>query len=383
VIVESINLSHGFARFVAGNRQLAMMHGEAIFHLEQALRIAIEPRVQQSVLGGLPTPLGTLAGATLRQWTVWIYVHAFPSWLLAGLAWSYLFRRKDFSLMRDLTVISGFLTVATYRIFPAAPPRFILAGAPYFLQDWTHRGLEASARTASVVGFNPFASFPSVHVLWALIPMVCLVRGCRRLWVWLVALLLPLTMVLTVMATGNHYVLDSAGSLLILAISYVVARALALCRPGIVRLFGGIPPREYTGPDLPAALALALACAGGLALTSRGPNVRTLVAVAILLMVVMAVIENHRSHERGGAPATAQERAARYHYMAGLLFVAGATAATRDPGMDARICSFMWLLASASTLAAHASDRRRVFPREWSRAPSEERRAVRPHFGCR
>jgi hypothetical protein len=165
VIVEGINLSHDFSSLAAASGRLAMVHGHWLFSLEQRLHVAVEPALQRRVLEGIPTPLGLLSGTLLRRWTIWIYTHAFPCWLFAALAWSYLFRRKDFSLLRDLTVISGFLAVATYRLFPAAPPRYILAGAPYFLQDWTHGGSAISATLVNVVGFNPFAAVPSVHVL--------------------------------------------------------------------------------------------------------------------------------------------------------------------------------------------------------------------------
>jgi hypothetical protein len=377
LLIKTMDLSSALSVFVPGTRNLAMLHGESVFDLEERLHIAIEPALQQRVLQGLQTPLGTLSGATLHAWAVWVYTHAFPTWLFAALIWSYLFKRKDFGVLRDLTIIAGFLVVLTYHFFPSAPPRFVLTGAPYNLQDWTHHGSAASATLASVAGFNPFAAFPSVHVLWALIPMVCLVYGCRHVWVWLAAALFPATMFLTVVVTGNHYVLDAAGSVGILALSNTLARGMAWFWRRLPLLLGVTPRRAYTGPDLPAALALALACAGGLAWVSHGTNVRALLALAVLLLVSLAVVQNHTQRESKAGIEGLRGRADLYHYLAGWLFIAGA-AALGEPIMVARLGAFLWLLAAACALAAHVGDRRRLFPRGWQQATVADRRAPSP-----
>src|SRR5205085_10146470 len=84
----------------------------------------------------------------------------------------------------------------------------VLAGSPEPVQDWTYGGTSVDPHVMQVLGFNPYAVFPSVHVLWALIPAWCLATGSRSRWVWLSALCLPVLMILTVICTGNHYVLD-------------------------------------------------------------------------------------------------------------------------------------------------------------------------------
>src|SRR5713101_5411827 len=60
MIVEGINLSHSFAALATANQHLATLHAYWIFNLEQRLHIAVEPLLQQRVLRGLQTPLGTL-----------------------------------------------------------------------------------------------------------------------------------------------------------------------------------------------------------------------------------------------------------------------------------------------------------------------------------
>src|SRR5439155_5156540 len=122
-------------------------------------------------------------------------------------------------------------------------------------------------------------AFPSVHLLWAIIPAICLASGSRRLWVWMAALCYPLVMVVTVISTGNHYLLDCVGSLVILAISYPLARGINSLRRRIWL------ERRQVKYELPAALGLCIGCAGILADVGAAGGARVLIALDILLLV--------------------------------------------------------------------------------------------------
>ena len=133
MVVQAINLYHAIAMGAPLDKGITMLHGQQVFALEQRLHIAVEPVLQPTLSSGIWTPLGVLPGAVLRSCAVWIYLNALPAWLLAALAWSYLYRPRHFVVLRDLTIISALLAVACYRFFPTAPPRFVLQGAPYHL----------------------------------------------------------------------------------------------------------------------------------------------------------------------------------------------------------------------------------------------------------
>src|SRR5919204_1601847 len=256
MVVQAINLYHAIAIGAPLDKGIAMLHGQQIFALEQRLHIAVEPVVQPILSSGIRTPLGALPGAVLRGCAVWIYLNALPAWLLAALAWCYLYRPRHFVVLRDLTIISALLSVACYRFFPTAPPRFVLHGAPYHVHDWTYGGTSINTGVVHAIGFNPYAAFPSVHLLWALIPALCLAGGRRHLWVWAAALCYPLVMIVTVISTGNHYVLDCVGSLAILAISYPLAHGINRVRRWMW------PEHRQVKYELPAALGLGIWCAG-------------------------------------------------------------------------------------------------------------------------
>src|ERR687885_386487 len=281
MVVQAINLYHAIAIGAPLDKGIAMLHGQQIFALEQRLHIAVEPVVQPILSAGIRTPLGVLPGTVLRDCAVWIYLNALPAWLLAALAWSYLYRPRHFVVLRDLTIISALLSVACYRFFPTAPPRFVLHGAPYHVQDWTYGGTSINTGVVHAIGFNPYAAFPSVHLLWALIPALCLAGGSRHLWVWAAALCYPLVMVVTVICSGNHYILDCVGSLVILAIGYLLARGLN----GVRRWMW--PEDRHVKNELPAALGLCIGCAGILAVVGPAEGARVLIALDILGLIAL------------------------------------------------------------------------------------------------
>jgi PAP2 superfamily len=356
MVVQAINLYHAIAMEAQADKGIAMLHGQQIFALEQRLHIAVEPVVQQILSVGIRTPLGVLPGAVLRGCAVWIYLNALPAWLLAALAWSYLYRPRHFVVLRDLTIISALLAVACYRFFPTAPPRFVLHGAPYHLQDWTYGGTSINSGVVQAIGFNQYAAFPSVHLLWALIPAICLAGGSRHRWVWAAALCFPLVMVVTVISSGNHYVLDCAGSLVIVAISYLLAWGINHVRRWMW------PEHRHVKYELPAALGLCIGCAGILADASAAGGARALIALDILVLIVIATRRSAYLWRGRRRLSRGRQRLVRWDYLGGLLLVAGSSAAAHDPDhlphSAVRVCALLWLLACMCALARH------VFPKQ-------------------
>jgi len=361
IIVRALNLYHVYAVRVPLNRELALAHGRQIVALEQRLHLAVEPLVQRRLTQGIWTPLGVLPGTMIRHGLVWLYLNAMPVWLFGALAWAYLYRPLHFARLRDLTIISATLAVACYWLFPAAPPRMVLAGGAGGtggLQDWAYGGATVDLGVMHVVGFNPFAAFPSVHFLWSLIPALCLAGGSRRVWVWLMALCYPLAMGITIIGTGNHYVLDCLGSVAVLALSAALAWAIDWARRRVPRLHTRV---RY---EMPAALSLCLICSGILASVGASGGLRHLLAVSIMLLIGLATLRSNylwyrrRRVEPGRQPVWATD------YLAGALFIAGATAAAHNPGQNASpligACALLWLLACLCALRRHMPAQRQA-----------------------
>jgi hypothetical protein len=161
-------------------------------------------------------------------------------------------------------------------------------------------------------------------------------------------------MVVTVICSGNHYILDCVGSLVILAIGYLLARGLN----GVRRWMW--PEDRHVKNELPAALGLCIGCAGILAVVGPAEGARVLIALDILVLIALATRRSAYLWRGRRRLCSGRQPLVRSDYLAGLLLMAGSSAAAHDAGHLAhsavRVCALLWLLACMSALARH------VFP---------------------
>jgi hypothetical protein len=160
------------------------------------------------------------------------YVH-FPL-TVAVLVWLYCRAPDHYRWARRAIIASSAAALVIYILVPVAPPRLMAGlkmvdtGRVYGQSVYGVPG----ARSLS----NQFASMPSLHVGWALLVSVVLISALRsrHRWLWI---LHPITTLLVVIVTANHYWVDcAAGAALVVA-------SLALTRPahlahGEARPFG-------------------------------------------------------------------------------------------------------------------------------------------------
>jgi membrane-associated phospholipid phosphatase len=79
---------------------------------------------------------------------------------------------------------------------------------------------------------NPYAAVPSMHVCFALMLAVPMVRLVRRRWAAVLWQLYPLLVTWVVVATGNHWWFDAATGAATAAVSYAAAAGVfARLRP--------------------------------------------------------------------------------------------------------------------------------------------------------
>lgn len=123
--------------------------------------------------------------------------------------------------------------LVTYVLFPEAPPwlaardgviggvhRLSAVGWSYLHVGYAHRALVGAQRDGS----NPVAAMPSLHVAFAFLAALMLARQLHSSRRWLL-MLYPAAMGLTLVYTGEHYVLDLvAGIGYALAVDAVVGR---------------------------------------------------------------------------------------------------------------------------------------------------------------
>ena len=86
-------------------------------------------------------------------------------------------------------------------------------------------GLDLSSDLLGAL-YNPFAAVPSLHFGYALIVgAVLFVIAERRAW-RVAGALYPAAMLLIIVATGNHFIVDAALGGLVVAVGWLAARAL-------------------------------------------------------------------------------------------------------------------------------------------------------------
>ena len=107
-----------------------------------------------------------------------------------------------------------------------APPRLLTnLGFVDTLVKYQLINVNTSSLPAAMV--NQFAAMPSFHMAWALLVGIATVRIAKTWWLKLAGILLPLLMLVTIVSTANHFILDAIAGSLIAALSYGFALLLA------------------------------------------------------------------------------------------------------------------------------------------------------------
>lgn len=140
---------------------------------------------------------------------------------LAILGWAY--RAHPEAYRRARTVLIGSTLVALYLFwaYPLAPPR--LAGLGFVDTIGTvHLWGGATWNSPGVVSVsNEYAAMPSLHVAWALWSAGVVVWLCRNRLIKLIACIYPVLTLLVVLATANHFVLDTVAALGVLLVTFL------------------------------------------------------------------------------------------------------------------------------------------------------------------
>lgn len=192
------------------DRTTAVRHASAIAEAEQSLGLFVEPAAY-AWAAGIPW---LLAAAGVAYLVLHVPV------LLGALAWVYLARPAAFPRLRTAFLAAQTLTLAGYLLVPTAPPRMLggLGFGDTLAELW---GAQAAAGAHWLQ--SPFAAMPSGHVVFALLAGGALALHARRV-AWRVAgALYPGFVAALTIVTANHFWLDAAGSVAVVAVAVPTA----------------------------------------------------------------------------------------------------------------------------------------------------------------
>lgn len=181
-----------------GSSQDAFAHSWSVVDLEKSAGIFVEPAIQAWALGhaGLVAALNTAYLALHLPVTVAFFV------------WLYRRRPSAYPIVRSMFIAANAIAAIVFVVFPAAPPR-LLRGAG--LVDTLQTVSDVDLHGGRLSGwFNPYAAVPSMHFGYALVVGVTIAVLVRsRIW-RAIGLVYPAFVLLMIVATGNHFVLDAA-----------------------------------------------------------------------------------------------------------------------------------------------------------------------------
>jgi hypothetical protein len=183
-----------------------------ILDLERSLGIAWEEPIQGLIVGS----------DVLVMLVNWVYIWGHWPVILGAATALFLYRRDRYYLLRNALFVSGGIGFLFFAFFPVAPPRLF---DPALVDTVTNES--SSYRALQPPGLtNQYAAFPSLHFGWNVVAGVVLFLAATHLVVRVFAVVGPLAMAFAVVATANHFVLDVAGGLVVVAIGLAAAIAL-------------------------------------------------------------------------------------------------------------------------------------------------------------
>lgn len=155
---------------------------------------------------------------------------------VAALVW--LFRRQPhrYPLWRNALAATTALALVGYAVYPLMPPRLLPAGYGFVDTLESVGGLWSFQSGPVAQVSNQYAAMPSLHAAWATWSALVLAPAARPGWRRALVVTYPLLTLFAIVVTANHFWLDAAGGLAVLAVGFVLARALTRAQAARRRL---------------------------------------------------------------------------------------------------------------------------------------------------
>ena len=198
---------------VAGREGEATAHAMRLVEMEQSLGVFREGALQDF----------TLSSAALTKAFNWVYAYGFFPPIYAIGLFLFFFQRDRYLLFRNAFLISGALGLVVFQLFPLAPPRLI--PWPYGLVDTLSEFSKVTYHTEGAF-VNEYAAMPSLHAGWNLLISIAFIGAFRHPGLKAVGFAMPVLMAISVVVTGNHFILDIVAGYFVAGIGLTAAVAL-------------------------------------------------------------------------------------------------------------------------------------------------------------
>ena len=217
-----------------GVAQLAVVLGA--FGAYEAARLAMEPNWAQAFTNAnrilsVEEVLGFAWEQSLQRAFLALpdVVHALNIFYFVGhflftaifFVWLYRRSRDGFRSFRDGFLVATAIAVVIHWLFPTAPPRLVGLEDTLLVLS----GIDIGSPSSSALS-NPVAAVPSLHAAYALGVGIGMIRYGRSHVVTLAGAIYPPLVVLTIVDTGNHFLLDAVAGIAVLALGFWLAHVV-------------------------------------------------------------------------------------------------------------------------------------------------------------
>jgi len=208
------------AYYIGGNllfespRAPAIENARHLVEFQGRLGLNVEPSIQHF--------FALVPGAL----SLFVFFYAGPHFVLTWgfLGWAYWKRFDSYAFVRNSFLLFTLSAFTFQWVFPLAPPRMV---PELGLGDWVTQTLPVNGETPWIKAIvNDVAALPSVHTGWSLLVALFVIRLTTSPWRWL-WLLYPTMIVLSILATANHFVWDVVAALAWLGATEILHEAAA------------------------------------------------------------------------------------------------------------------------------------------------------------
>ncbi len=156
---------------------------------------------------------------------------------------------EHYRLWRNTLAFTTGLALIGFYFFPLMPPRLLPASYHFVDTLKTVGGLwNFSSGPVNDVS-NQYAAMPSLHTAWSTWCALVVITLVRPWWAKGLALLYPIFTVFCIVVTANHYFSDAIVGVLLVVVSYYLARAVTqkLDQVAVRREARAAPPEQTEG----------------------------------------------------------------------------------------------------------------------------------------
>ncbi len=194
---------------VPEQESIARRHGRSVQHLQDLLHLNFELSVNHFV--------------ARTEWLAQImnYYYATLHFIvtIGVMVWLFVRRPHIYRGARTVLFATTLIALVGFYLYPLAPPR-LLPQYSYVdtLLKFHTWGSLADPKIAE--HSNQFAAMPSLHIGWSLWAGLALFMCARRLWVRVLGLIYPVTTLMVIVGTANHFIIDAVGGAAIITAAF-------------------------------------------------------------------------------------------------------------------------------------------------------------------